>query len=47
MKTKMEISVFDTLKERLSTRDVWTKGQVQKLIDKILIQYLLEDNPPL
>jgi hypothetical protein len=42
MDIKEQIILLNELKEKMSNKDVWTKGQVFKLIDSILIQYLFE-----
>lgn len=43
MNTEKQVALLSLLKEKLSSKDVWTKGQVKHLIDKIVIEYLLEE----
>ena len=43
MEPKKQIALLNLLKEKLVSKDVWTKCQVQHLIDKILIDYFLEE----
>ena len=44
MATAEQIKLLENLKVELKIKDVWTKGQVIKLIDDVLINYLLNGN---